>query len=557
MTKKIFRSVMIASSLLILITLTLITFYLYEYFTGIQETQLRDELSLAKSGVENLGESYLETLRPVNYRITHVDKTGTVLYDTKKNASKMKNHADRKEIKTALLTGASTSERYSETLMEETIYFAEKLSDGTVLRISVSRNTVISLIIGMLQPVMVIFITVMILMSLLAKKISENLVRPLNTLNLDKPLENEAYEELAPLLERINKQHKQIESQIKELKQRKEEFDEITGNMKEGLVLLNLDGKILSINNAARKLFNTDKNAVGKNFLTIERNLDILNAIKRAEERGHSEMMTDIKNRAYQFDISRTLNDDGVHGTAILILDRTEQASAEKNRREFTANVSHELKTPLQSIMGRAELMEKGIVKKEDIPRFISDIRFETARLVRMIDEIIGLSFLDEKKDMPVENTDVYRIIEEICTNLKEETQKKHITLNLSGTHVTFTSIKRLIFEISSNLINNAVKYNKENGKVDVEISEDEQNAYIVVSDTGIGIPVEEQKRIFERFYRVDKSHSKATGGTGLGLSIVKHAVETLSGNIRIYSRPNLGTRIKITLPKNKFENVN
>ena len=405
MTKKIFRSVMIASSLLILITLTLITFYLYEYFTGIQETQLRDELSLAKSGVENLGESYLETLRPVNYRITHVDKTGTVLYDTEKDASKMKNHADRKEIKTALLTGASTSERYSETLMEETIYFAEKLSDGTVLRISVSRNTVISLIIGMLQPVMVIFITVMILMSLLAKKISENLVRPLNTLNLDKPLENETYEELAPLLERINKQHKQIESQIKELKQRKEEFDEITGNMKEGLVLLNLDGKILSINNAARKLFNTDKNAVGKNFLTIERNLDILNAIKRAEERGHSEMMTDIKNRAYQFDISRTLNDDGVHGTAILILDRTEQASAEKNRREFTANVSHELKTPLQSIMGRAELMEKGIVKKEDIPRFISDIRFETARLVRMIDEIIGLSFLDEKKDMPVENT--------------------------------------------------------------------------------------------------------------------------------------------------------
>ena len=367
-------------------------------------------------------------------------------------------------------------------------------------------------------------------------------------------MDNDTYEELSPLLGRINQQRRQIDAHVQELQRKRDEFDQITGNMKEGLVLLNEKGMILSINPAARALFRTGSACVGQDFLTIERSSDVSHALQTAMEQGHSEIRTEREGREYQMDMSRIESEGAVTGAVILAFDVTEQELAQRNRREFTANVSHELKTPLQSIMGSAELMENGLVKPEDMPVFIGRIRSEAARLVTLIEDIIRLSQLDEGVELPVECVELHALAQETVQSLSDAAEAKSVSLAVTGQPVTVRSVRRLLSEILYNLCDNAIKYNVPGGRVTVDVAGTAEGAAITVSDTGIGIPAEHQARVFERFYRVDKSHSRASGGTGLGLSIVKHAVQDLGGTIRLDSTPGQGTSIRVTIPERETE---
>ncbi len=549
MTKKIFQSILLVAGCVLLASLLIIMGFLYDYFGGVEENQLRDELSLAAAAVEDGGTDYLSQLTADRCRLTWIAADGSVLYDTKTNAESLENHASRAEVSQALATGTGESTRYSSTLMEKTMYYAQRLDDGTVLRISISRATVGMIAVGMIQPLLIVLIVALILSGLLARRLSRRIVDPLNSLDLEHPLDNDAYEELSPLLKRIHRQHVEIQTQLRELREKTDEFTQITGSMREGLVLLDEHGSILSINAAAQALFGADAQCVGRDFLTIERSHEISAAIQAAAADGHSEVRAERAGRVYQFDISRTTSDGKFLGTVILAFDITEQEFAERNRREFTANVSHELKTPLQGIIGSAELIENGMVKPDDLPRFVGHIHAEAARLVTLIDDIIRLSQLDEGDAMPTEPVDLLAVSQEAAENLHDAAAARNVTVSVTGQPAVLPGVRRLIYEIVYNLCDNAIKYNRDGGRVDVTVAADAGGSSITVADTGIGIAPEHQARVFERFYRVDKSHSKASGGTGLGLSIVKHAVQYHHGRIELESTPGTGTTIRVVFP--------
>ena len=549
MTRKIFLSIMAAAAVVLLCSVLIIMGCLYDYFGGVQERQLEDELALAQTGVECSGKTYLKALEGESYRLTWIAPSGEVLFDSQADESSMENHAQREEVLQALETGEGQSSRYSSTLLEKTIYYAKRLTDGSILRISISRATAGVLVMGMLQPMLVVLAAALILALVLAKRISARIVAPLNRLDLEKPLENDTYEELSPLLTRINQQRRQIDAQLRTLQQKKDEFDQITASMNEGLVLMNEKGTVLSINPAARALFHAEPDCVGRDFLTVERSHEISCAIRRALEEGHAELRVERGGHEYQLDISRIESEGTVIGAVLLAFDVTEQAFAERNRREFTANVSHELKTPLQSIMGSAELIENGLVKQEDMPRFVGHIRTEAARLVTLIEDIIRLSQLDEGGELPFEPVDLKKLAEEASASLASAAAEKQVTIRVHGDDRQITTVRRLASEIIYNLCDNAVKYNREGGSVDVTIDGTAHGAVVTVQDTGIGIPPEHQSRVFERFYRVDKSHSRQSGGTGLGLSIVKHAVQYLGGRIELESQPGKGTTMRVHFP--------
>ena len=549
MTKKIFQSILLVAGCVLLASLLIIMGFLYDYFGGVEENQLRDELSLAAAAVEDGGADYLSQLTADRCRLTWIAADGSVLYDTKTNAESLENHALRAEVSQALATGTGESTRYSSTLMEKTMYYAQRLDDGTVLRISISRATVGMIAVGMIQPLLIVLIVALILSGLLARRLSRRIVDPLNSLDLEHPLDNDAYEELSPLLKRIHRQHVEIQTQLRELREKTDEFTQITGSMREGLVLLDEHGSILSINAAAQALFGADAQCVGRDFLTIERSHEISAAIQAAAADSHSEVRAERAGRVYQFDISRITSDGKFLGTVILAFDITEQEFAERNRREFTANVSHELKTPLQGIIGSAELIENGMVKPEDLPRFVGHIHAEAARLVTLIDDIIRLSQLDEGDAMPTEPVDLLAVSQEAAENLHDAAAARNVTVCVTGQPAVLPGVRRLIYEIAYNLCDNAIKYNRDGGRVDVTVAADAGGSSITVADTGIGIAPEHQARVFERFYRVDKSHSKASGGTGLGLSIVKHAVQYHHGRIELESTPGTGTTIRVVFP--------
>lgn len=552
MTKKIFKSILIVAGTVLLASIVIIMGCLYEYFSNIQKDKLADELDIAASAVELYGTDYLKNIDSERYRITWIQADGKVIYDTQAGADSMENHADRQEVKQALAEGEGSSSRYSDTLMEKTSYYARLLDDGSVLRVSTTYATAGLLVLGMLQPILVVLIAALVLSGILARRISKRIVEPMNSIDLDRPLENDTYEELSPLLNRINQQHKEIEMQMRYLKQRTDEFTQITESMKEGLILLDNKGNVLSINEAAQNILETDSDCIGQSFLSIERSRNINNAIQSAFEEGHSEIYAQYGSREYQVDISRIESGGETVGAVLLAFDITEQQNAQRNRREFTANVSHELKTPLQGIIGSAELIENGMVKPEDMPRFIGHIRKEASRLVTLIEDIIRLSQLDEGRQMPSEQVDLFELADEVKSVLEGACEAKNINMKLMGEHVFVDGVKRLLYEIIYNLCDNAVKYNNEGGIADIDISSDEKNAYITVRDSGIGIPQDQQQRVFERFYRVDKSHSKESGGTGLGLSIVKHAVSYHNGTITLTSEPGKGTEIRVSIPLNK-----
>ena len=551
MRKKIFQAMMAAAGSVLLASLIIILGCLYDYFDGLQEKQMQDELTLAAAAIEESGQAYLDdlNLESKTFRLTWIDAQGNVLYDTKADGSSMENHADREEFQQAIKNGFGESSRYSSTLMEKTLYRAQRLADGSVLRISVSRATSGVLVLGMLQPILLVLIVALVLSALLSKRIARWVVAPLEKLDLEHPLENDTYEELAPLLGRINQQRRQIDLQLAKLQRGNDEFTQVTGSMKEGLILLNERSQVLSINPMAQRLFETDERCVGEDFLTVERSPEVSAAIQTALQSGYCELQLARGEHIYQLDISAISSGGAVIGAVILVFDVTENARAEQSRREFTANVSHELKTPLQSIMGSAELIENGLVAAQDMPRFVGHIRTEAARLVSLIEDIIRLSQLDEGGELPFEVCDLAEIARETTDSLADAAEKRKISLTFSGEPLGLCSVKRLLAEICYNLCDNAIKYNREGGQVMVSVSRVGEEAVLAVKDTGIGIPLEHQERVFERFYRVDKSHSKESGGTGLGLSIVKHAVQDLGGHLTLSSTPGEGTEIKVYLP--------
>ena len=550
MTKKIFQSIIIVAATVLLASLTIILGVFYEYFGNIQKGQLTDELNLAAVSVAKDGVDYLEQLQSDHYRLTWIDTDGAVLYDTETGNEELENHKDRVEVKAAFENGIGESTRYSATLMEKTRYYAKRMEDGTVLRISAKYATTGLLILGMLQPIIFIIIGALILSGVLASRLSKRIVEPLNNLDLENPLENETYEEISPLLNRINRQSSEISRQLRRLEEKTDEFNQITESMKEGLVLLDNKGIVLSINPAARSIFGSDtQGAVGHDFLTLDRSRSLSAAIEKTFEEGHSEIRIERMGREYQLDISRIESAGKVLGSVILAFDITEQEYAERNRREFTANVSHELKTPLQGIIGSADLIETGMVKPEDMPRFIGHIRQEATRLVALIEDIIRLSQLDEGNELPCEEFDLMDIAEEVEQNLESTAGARDITLSLSGKNAIMHGVRRLLYEIVYNLCDNAIKYNLPGGKVEIMVDRKEDEAVLCVKDNGIGIAPEHQARVFERFYRVDKSHSKSSGGTGLGLSIVKHAVQYHHGKMELKSEIGKGTEITIRFP--------
>lgn len=556
MTKKIFHSILLAAVSVLLASLVIIMGCLYDYYRNVQEKQLRDELRLASYGVETGGGGYLEQLTAPNrfpsiadYRLTWIAPDGKVLFDTHVPAAEMENHADRAEVRQALAEGESSGVRYSETLTERTLYYAQRLADGTVLRISISQLTVFALVLGMLQPILITAILAVILSALLAHRMAKRIVAPLNRLDLDRPLENDAYEELSPLLGRIHQQHRQIEAQLRELRRKTEEFEQITENMSEGLALLDGKGIVLSINPAARTIFHAGNSCVGQDFLMVDREHEMNLAIQAAKEGGHSEIRAVRNGREYQFDFSQIMAEGAVAGIVLLAFDVTEQAAAERSRREFTANVSHELKTPLQSIMGSAELLENGLAKQEDIPRFVGVIRREASRLVTLIEDIIHLSQLDEGIAPEKERVGLLDVAGSAASALQERAEKREISLSVTGEDAVINGVRGFLYEMLYNLIDNAIKYNIDGGKVEVAVSTGAAAAVVSVKDTGIGIPPEYQARVFERFFRVDKSRSKASGGTGLGLSIVKHIAQYHHAEITLRSTVGEGTDILIAFP--------
>jgi len=547
MTKKIFRSIFIVALVVLLASIGIVTSFIYSYFNTSQVNQLKAELSLVADTVNEVGVEYFENFNSTVFRFTVVDVDGTVLYDTQANTNEMENHAEREEIMEAFNDGAGSSARNSYTLMKKTFYEAVLLENGDVLRISVSQLTVGALILSMLPAILPIILVSAVVAIILSHTMAKKITEPLMQLDLEHPSKNNTYEELTPILTKVHKQHKQIKSQMETLRRKSDEFEQIISSMNEGLILLDEHGMILSMNAAAKKIFSVKKDVNGSDFLLVDRTSKMSKAIWSALDGKRSEYAEERNGNEYQFTINSIESGGKILGAVILVFDITDRAFAERNRQEFTANVTHELKTPLQSIIGSAELLENGLVKPEDTGRFITNIRKEATRLVNLINDIIRLSQLDENHEPTTETVNLIDVAKEVVEILTVVAAKRNIELCIEGEPCTIYGVRRYIYEIMYNLCDNAIRYNVDDGKVTISIGKEAGRVVISVSDTGIGIAPEHQNRIFERFYRVDKSHSKATGGTGLGLSIVKHAVQHHNGKITLDSEFGKGTKIKIT----------
>lgn len=547
MTKRIFRSIFTVAAVILLASFVLITGVLYEYFSNKQVDQLNMQTHLAAQGLEAAGEDYLSDMDISGCRLTWIAADGTVLYDSQAEQSGMENHADREEVRQALKTGHGESMRYSTTLMERQIYSADRLSDGTVVRISDTQYTPLTLILGMIQPVIIIALIALLLSLLLASHMAKRIVKPLNEMSLDNAEKIETYPELAPLTDKLKSQQNQLREQEKELRRRRDEFDAATGSMTEGLVLLNEQGSVLSINKAATKALDIGRYCIGKDIRALSEEPRLRETVEKALGGEHGEAHITLGGVSYRLYASPVTSGDRVAGAALLMLDTTEKEKAEQLRREFSANVSHELKSPLHTISGCAELLANGIVKPEDVPHFLSQIQSESKRMIALIEDIIKLSHLDEgAEDMQREDVDLLSVARREAGNLSQAAEDAGVTLTVSGESAVINGIPQLLAAIVHNLCENAIKYNHPGGFARVNVRREGKKTLLTVEDDGIGIPPEEQQRIFERFYRVDKSHSKEVGGTGLGLSIVKHAAALHNARISVVSAPDRGTTITL-----------
>ncbi len=547
MTKRIFHSIFTVAAVILLASFVLITGVLYEYFSNKQMDQLNMQTHLAAQGIESAGEDFFSDMDISGCRITWIAADGTVLYDSQAEQSSMENHADREEVQQALKTGHGESTRYSTTLMERQLYSADRLSDGTVVRISDMQYTPLTLILGMIQPVIIIALLALLLSLLLASRMAKRIVKPLNEMCLDNAEKIETYPELAPLTDKLKSQQNQLRDQEKELRRRRDEFDAATGSMTEGLILLNEQGSVLSINKAATKALDIGRYCIGRDIRTLSAEPRLRETVEKALGGEHGEAHITLGSVSYRLYASPVTSGDRVAGAALLMLDTTEKEKAEQLRREFSANVSHELKTPLHTISGCAELLANGIVKPEDVPHFLSQIRSESKRMIALIEDIIKLSHLDEgAEDMQRKDVDLLSVARREADSLSQTAEAAGIELTVSGESSVINGIPQLLAAIVHNLCENAIKYNRPGGFARVDVRREGARTLLTVEDNGIGIPPEEQQRIFERFYRVDKSHSKEVGGTGLGLSIVKHAAALHNAKISVASAPDKGTTITL-----------
>ena len=551
MTKRIFKAICAAALGVFVVTMLLIMGVLYNYFSSVQQKQLKAQTALAVQGVEQQGMDYFDGLTAEDLRITWIAANGDVLYDSAADSGAMENHLQREEIRQALADGFGESSRYSSTLMKQYLYSAQRLSDGTVLRLSISHNTIFVLLMGMLQPILIVIAVALVLSFLLASQLSKRIVEPMNNLNLDEPLENEGYDELSPLLRRIYSQQQHLKAQQATLAQKQNELDAIVGHLEEGMLLLDKDCKVITANQSALRLMDVKNTKVaGISLLSLNRNLELQEAVRQAMEGKSATRKTTMHGRTIQIQAAAVGREQEMSGVAVVLFDITQAEQAEQRRREFTANVSHELKTPLQSISGYSELMKCGMAKPEDVKPFAQRIYAETQRLISLVEDIINLSHLDEGGSYEWKQLDLYIAAQEVVTSLQDVAAGKQVGLHLEGTSVLFRGIPELVREILYNLCDNAIKYNHPGGSVTVTVSSGDGCALLTVKDTGIGIPEEEQDRIFERFYRVDKSRSKEVGGTGLGLSIVKHAALLHNAKIDVDSRLGEGTTIRVRFPE-------
>ena len=540
MTKRIFRSIFAVAAVVLLLSLGVVLGLLYNHYSDVQWQQLESQLELTRLGLEASGQDYLASITAEDFRITWIGNDGSVLFDTQADVGAMDDHSQREEIIKALAYGKGTSQRYSDTLTTVMLYSAVRLQDGTVLRIAAAQDSVFALLLDVLLPMLLIFAAAILVSLVLARMMAKKIVDPLNDLNLDAPTESQAYDELSPLLHRIDKQNKQISIQLAQLKEKTDQFEQTTASMNEGLVLLDGEGKILSINPAAAKLFETSSACVGLDFLVIDRSEAMREGVQKALSGNHGEFRTSKAGLEYQIGISPIVSNEKLLGAVVLAFDVTEQVNSQRNRQEFTANVSHELKTPLQSILNSAQLLQSGLVKPEDNAKFTGYICSEAERLLNLINDVIRLSQLDESGEFPKESVDLYQVSSQVLQSLLPSADKKNVTVELLGENTIIPGVRQLAYELIYNLCDNAIRYNKDGGKVTVTVGKDS----VTVKDTGIGIPKEHQARIFERFYRVDKSHSRETGGTGLGLSIAKHAAQRLNAKIQLDSTVGEGTEM-------------
>ena len=553
MTKKIFHSICLVALIVFFSSVMLIMGVLYEYFSDLQLNQLRLQTDLAAQGVANEGVRYFNGLDLQRYRITWMAQDGTILYDTASDTSSMENHLEREEIRQALANGRGESDRYSATIMERSFYSAKRLPDGSIVRLCTTHGTIFILLLGMSQPILLVFAITIVLSVILAARLSSHIVRPLNELDLDSPFNAPHYKELAPLLLRLASQQNQLKLKEAELLQKQEELQAVISHLKEGIILLSQDGEILSINPAARTLLEPSGSSariIGKPLKEVSIP-SLLHVADNALHGNRSEQITELKNGHYQITASPVIADGQISGAALLLLDVTQKQKAEQMRREFTANVSHELKTPLHVISGYAELLKNNLVKPSDLCPFADKIYTEAQRMAKLVEDIISLSHLDEgATDLHFETTDLFSIADSVVASLAQEADDANVTFTLSGEQAVLSGIPQLLFGIVYNLCDNAVKYNRKHGDVFIKVKNQADSVILTVRDTGIGIPPEHQEPVFERFYRVDKSHSKDLGGTGLGLSIVKHAAKIHKADIRLESAPGNGTKITIVFPK-------
>ena len=552
MIKKIFRSTLLANFLVLLASLALIMGALYRYFTQVQMEQLQTQTALAAKGISAEGMDYFDGLKTASTRITWVDNTGVVLYDTDYDAQTMENHGDRQEIKDALETGYGESSRYSSTLTQTSLYIAQRLDNGTVVRLSVTQHSIFLLLLGLLPTLLLIVLVVVGLSVLTAKYTAKRLVQPLNQLDLDAPLENPAYEEISPLLRRIDHQQKELSLQEQLLLQRKGEFDTIISKIREGMILLDKNGQIISMNPAAQSLLQTDESSIGKEILELVRNLQLHQLIEEGVAGRKGETIFNVDQTTYKVLARPVISEDQLTGMVLLFFDVTDQWQAEQMRREFTANVSHELKTPLHIISGYSEMLRNQLVSEDDVQVFAQKIYTESQRMVQLVEDIIHLSLLDESPQIAMEALDLYQLAQESLESLSGKASQKQIALHLKGEEAQIQGNRALLSSVIYNLCDNAITYNQPKGDVFVTIRQTDKNTILEVRDTGIGIPKDEGERIFERFYRVDKSRSKKVGGTGLGLSIVKHALKCHGATIQVDSQVGQGTRMIVTFPREK-----
>ena len=520
---------------------------LYNYFEKEFESSLRSEAVYIGQGVELNGEAYLEELRIKDCRITWIDPDGAVLYDNEADETSMENHKAREEVLEAQEKGFGNSTRVSATRDIKTIYYAVRLGDDSVLRVAADYDTMLHIVLGMLQPIVVILVLALLIAGLLAYRLSRFLVKPINEINLDHPEDADAYEELAPFLRKIEHQNQQIRMQIQELKRQQIEFSAITENMAEGFLVVDTKQKLLSYNSSALRLLDVQGEPEHENVLWLNRSENFQNAILLALDGKNNEQMMKFGDSCYQLLANPVFQDQKISGAVVVIMDVTEKEQRDALRREFTANVSHELKTPLTAISGTAEIIGNGLVKQEDIPHFANNIYKEAQRLITLVGDIIKLSKLDEP-DMSAQKelVNLAGVVRSVTEVLAVPASKHKITFQVDAQEAMVLGIPTILHEIVYNLCENAVKYNVENGTVRVQVKKQDKRVLLSVEDTGIGIPREEQQRIFERFYRVDKSHSKDIGGTGLGLSIVKHGAAYHNAEIHLESEVGKGTRISV-----------